>query len=129
MKKTVNIGELLYFDEDKFKTHIKKRLYEEVISDENHYIKIIRDVIINHERLFITEDSYQEKFLLLRKGEWILVFNKSFRIYTCFMLDDFDSIEELLDYYIHTNKINSYMEVKDENSTYKRIIRQVQKRT
>lgn len=58
MKKTVNIGELLYFDEDKFKTHIKKRLHEEVISDEAHYIKIIRDVIINHERLFITEDSF-----------------------------------------------------------------------
>ncbi len=129
MKDTVNIGELLYFDKDKFNTHVLKRKYEGLVETPENYIDIIQDIVLNYERLFITEDNYQEKFLLLRKGKWVLLFNKSFRIYTCFLLTDFEIIEELLDYYVHTKVISKYMEVKDENSAYKRIIKEIQKRT
>lgn len=81
-----------------------------------------------YERLFITEDQYQEKFLLLRKEDWILFFNKGLRIFTCFKLyGDYYNIEEMLDFYVKINKITKYMEVKDESSNYKRIIEEIQK--
>ena len=65
-KKLFYITDLLYFDEDKFKTHLKKRRKEGVLKTEKEYINKILDILINHERLFVTEDNYQEKYILLR---------------------------------------------------------------
>ena len=130
-KKLVYITELLYFDNAKFKRHLKKRQFEEVLQTEQEYIDIMLDILINHERLFITEDNYRKKYVLLRLNEWLLIFDEEYRIFSAFKIKEerFSSVEELLDSMIIDKAFNKYWEVKDERSEYKRFVERIQKRT
>ena len=130
-KKQMFITDLLYWDANKFKTHLEKRKKENLVEDKEDYVELILDILMNHERLFITEDSYREKFLLLRLEDWLLIFDESYKISTAFKINKnrYEKIEDLLEDMKSINKIKKYMEVKDERSIYKRIIKRLQDRT
>jgi len=130
-KKQMFITDLLYWDANKFKTHLEKRKKENLVEDKEEYVEVILDILMNYERLFITEDSYREKFLLLRLEDWLLIFDESYKISTTFKINKnrYEKIEDLLEDMKSINKIKKYMEVKDERSIYKRIIKRLQDRT
>ncbi len=129
-KKQIFITELLYFNEDKFKTHLKKRINEGVVKDKDEYIKIILDILNNHERLFIGEDNYNQKYLLLRKDNWILSLEENRRISTAFKINEerYSSVIDFLEQAVIDKVYIKYWEVKDERSEYKRFIKGLQKR-
>ena len=127
MKDTINIGKL-YFDENKFKTHVKKRKKQGLIDNELEYIEKIKEIVLNYNKVFITRDTNKEKFILIKLDNWLLIFDENYRISTCYKLTKFDTIEDMLDEYKKFKKIETYMEVTDENSSYKRIIKGIQDR-
>lgn len=130
MNNSIEIGKLLYFDENKFKRHVNKRIDEGNIEDESDYIGKILEILNNHERLLITEDDYRLKYLLLKSGDWLLFIDEKYKVWTCFKLEGkrFKKVEDLLDEFLTFGKINRYMEVNDENSIYKRFIKRLQER-
>lgn len=128
-KKQIFITELLYFNEDKFKTHLKKRINEGVVKDKDEYIKIILDILNNYERLFIVTNSYRKKYLLLRTDEWLLIFDEEYRVSTAYQIHKkYACVENLLEQMVNDKLILKYWEVKDERSKYKRFVKRLQKR-
>jgi len=110
-KKQMFITDLLYWDANKFKTHLEKRKKENLVEDKEDYVELILDILMNHERLFITEDSYREKFLLLRLEDWLLIFDESYKISTAFKINKnrYEKIEDLLEDMKSINKIKKYI--------------------
>jgi len=132
MKKSqIFITKLLYFDHDKFKSHVRKRKKYNGIGTSKEYQEIIKDIVLNFKKAYeIKKENDRDQLTLVRKDDWLLIFSKTnFRIYTCMKLDDrYDHIEEFLQDMKKIKKdIIDFKEVDYENSKFKRIIKEIQK--
>jgi len=130
-KKQIYITELLYFDEDKFKSHLKKRKKYNGISTAKQYDEMIKDIILNYDKAYeIIKNRGEDQLLLIRASDWLLIFSKiSFRINTCMKLDDrYDNVEEFLIDMKNVKKDTlTFKEVNYEDFEFKRIIEKIQR--
>ena len=46
-KKQMFITDLLYWDANKFKTHLEKRKKENLVEDKEEYVEVILDILMN----------------------------------------------------------------------------------
>ncbi len=132
-KKQIFITKLLHFDEDKFKSHVRKRKKEKLIKNENDYIKIIEDIIYNFDKIFyILKTRNNEQIILIRnKSGWLLAFGiKDFKINTCLKIHDFFTVKEYMEHMKKTKKdIIEYNEVNYEESKFQGIIERIREKT
>ena len=130
-KKQVYITELLYFDEDKFKSHLKKRKKYNGINTAKQYDEMIKNIVFNYDKAYeVTKNRGEDQLLLIRTSDWLLIFSKiSFRINTCMKLDDrYDNVDEfLIDMKNSKKNTLTFKEVNYEDSEFKRIIEKIQR--
>jgi len=132
-KKQVFITDILSFDEDKFKAHVRKRKKEKLINSEEDYIRIIKDVIYNFDRAFEVKrkrnkDQYN---LFVSETGWVVLFSiNDFIIHSCLKLYKGLTPDTFLEFMKEANNtILSYKEVDYENYEFQRIIKAIQSDT
>jgi len=130
-KKQIYITRFLYFDEDKFKSHLKKRKRYNGISTAEQYNEIIRDIILNYDKVYeIIRNRGDDQLLLVKTSNWLLIFSKiSFRISTCMKIAKrYNDVEEfLIDIKNSKKDILTFKEVNYEDSEFRRIIKRIQR--
>jgi len=129
MKEVVTIG-CLYFDKHKFKKHLKRRK-SDGMNTENQYIKKIKDIVLNFDRVFEVKrkrnkDQYN---LFVSKTGWVVLFSiNDFMIHSCLKMYEGFTPDDFLQFMKDSDKaLLSYKEVDYENDEFQRIIRKIQK--